>query len=264
MEHVEVDGLRIAYERAGNGPPLVLLHGYVGDGVTTWRPQIEGLSDEFTVVAWDAPGAGRSSDPPESFGMAGYADCLAGFVAGLGLERPHVAGLSFGGGLALELCRRHPNVPMTLVLVSAYAGWAGSLPADIAEQRLRQALELSDLSPDQFVGTLLPTMFSPSTPPEVVDEFGATLREFHPVGFRAMARASAEDLRDVLPDIDTPALLLYGDNDVRAPLNVAEDLHAAISDSRLVVLPGAGHICNIEAPEEFNREVRNFLRNPRR
>ena len=80
METIEVDGLRIAYERAGAGPPLVLLHGYVGDGPTTWRPQLQGLGDDFTVVAWDAPGAGRSSDPPESFGMAGYAACLAGFV----------------------------------------------------------------------------------------------------------------------------------------------------------------------------------------
>src|SRR5437899_7194248 len=59
-------GLRIAYERAGNGPPLVLLHGFVGDG-REWRRQVDGLSDQFTVVAWDAPGAGASSDPPESF-----------------------------------------------------------------------------------------------------------------------------------------------------------------------------------------------------
>jgi pimeloyl-ACP methyl ester carboxylesterase len=65
MEQVEVDGLRIAYQRAGAGPPLVLLHGYVGDGPTTWRRQLEALSDQFTVVAWDAPGAGGSSDPPE-------------------------------------------------------------------------------------------------------------------------------------------------------------------------------------------------------
>src|SRR5918997_1294202 len=67
-EQVEVDGLRIGFQRAGSGPPLVLLHGYVGDGPATWRPQIAGLSDEFTVVAWDAPGAGRSSDPPDQFG----------------------------------------------------------------------------------------------------------------------------------------------------------------------------------------------------
>ncbi len=240
MEMIEVDGLRIAYERAGDGPPLVLLHGYVGDGPTTWRRQVEGLCEEFTVVAWDAPGAGDSSDPPESFGMAGYADCLAGFVDRLRLEKPHVAGLSFGGALALELCRRHPAVPMTLILASAYAGWGGSLSAEVAEQRLQQALVLADLAPDEFMGALLPTMFSEATAPETVDEFGASMLAFHPAGFRAMARASAEDLRDVLPGLNVPTLLVYGDKDVRAPLTVAEDLEAAISGSMLVVLPDTG------------------------
>ena len=107
METVEVDGLQIAYERAGSGPALVLLHGYVGDGPTTWRRQLDGLSDEFTVVAWDAPGAGGSSDPPEQFGLDGYADCLAGFLDRLGLHTVCLAGLSFGGILALALQRRH-------------------------------------------------------------------------------------------------------------------------------------------------------------
>src|SRR5829696_4219114 len=109
MDQVEVDGLRIAYQRAGAGPPLILLHGYVGDGPTTWRRQLDGLCDQFTVLAWDAPGAGGSADPSEGFGLAGYADCLAGFLQRLGLEQPHVAGLSFGGILALELYRRHPG-----------------------------------------------------------------------------------------------------------------------------------------------------------
>ena len=107
MDTVMVDGLRIAYERAGAGPALVLLHGYVADGRTTWRRQLDGLCDEFTVVAWDAPGVGGSSDPPEGFGMAGYADCLAGFVDALGLDRPNVVGLSFGGSLALAFEDRH-------------------------------------------------------------------------------------------------------------------------------------------------------------
>jgi pimeloyl-ACP methyl ester carboxylesterase len=75
-----------------------------------------------------------------------------------------------------------------------------------------------------------------------------------------MARASAEDLREVLPRIDVPTLLVYGDKDVRAPLTVAEDLQAAIPGATLVVLPDTGHLCNIEAPEQFNRAVRNFLR----
>jgi len=259
MERVEVDGLQIAYERAGTGPPLVLLHGYVGDGPVTWRRQLDDLSDDFTVVAWDAPGAGGSSDPPERFGLAGYADCLAGFVDRLGLGRPHLAGISFGGILALALSGRHPAVPRSLVLASAYAGWAGSLPAEVADQRLRQAMVLSDLPPEEFAGTLLPTMFSESTPRASVEAFGASLRVFHPVGFRAMAHASAENVRDVLARIQVPTLLLYGDRDVRAPLAVAEDLHRSIPGARLVLLPRAGHVTTIEVPEAFNAAVRGFL-----
>lgn len=221
MNTIDVDGLRISYECAGEGPPLVLLHGYVGDGSTTWRPQIDGLSDEFTVIAWDAPGAGRSSDPPDAFGMDGYADYLARFIERLGLEQPHVAGLSFGGALALALVHRHPAVPRTLILASAYAGWAGSLPVEVAEQRLRQATALAGLPPGDFVDALLPTMFSEGTPADAVEAFRASMLAFHPAGFREMARASAGDLREALPRIDIPTLLVYGDRDVRAPLTVA-------------------------------------------
>jgi pimeloyl-ACP methyl ester carboxylesterase len=261
MKMVEVDGLHIAYERAGSGPALVLLHGYVGDGPTTWRRQLDGLSDEFTVIAWDAPGAGRSTDPPERFGLDEYADCLAGFLNRLGLDTACVAGLSFGGILALALQRRYSAMSSALILASAYAGWAGSLPPEVAGQRLRQALALADGTPEEFVGALLPTMFSKSMPRETVDDFRASMESFHPRGFRAMARASAEDVRNVLPHIHVPTLLVYGDRDVRAPLAVAEALHTAISGSTLLVLPNAGHLCNVEAPDDFNDVVREFLHN---
>jgi pimeloyl-ACP methyl ester carboxylesterase len=263
MEMVELDGLHIGYERAGSGPALVLLHGYVGDGRTTWRRQLDGLSDEFTVIAWDAPGVGRSTDPPERFGLDGYADCLAGFLAKLGLDSACVAGLSFGAILALALQRRHSATSRALILASAYAGWAGSLPPDVAAQRLRQALALADDTPEAFVGALLPTMFSKAMPRETLNDFRASMQAFHPRGFRTMARASAEDVRDVLPRVDVPTLLLYGERDERAPLTVAEALQAEISGSRLVVLPDAGHVCNIEAPNEFNDEVRTFLHDSR-
>ena len=129
------------------------------------------------------------------------------------------------------------------------------MPSDITEKRLQQALALAGLSPDAFVDALLPTMFSDSTAPEDVEAFGLGMRAFHPAGFRALARASAANLRDVLPQIDVPTLLLYGENDARAPLTVAADL---------VVLPKTGHLCNIESPAEFNIAVRSFLRNVHR
>lgn len=259
MDTVHAAGHRIAYDLKGEGPPLVLLHGYVGDR-RVWRAQIEALSDDFTVVAWDAPGYGGSSDPPEDFPLSDFADCLAAFIEALGFERAHVLGLSFGGGLALELYRRHPELAESLVLVSAYAGWAGSLPAEVVEERLTQALRLADMAPDQLVAELIPTMLTDSAPAELVEEFAASMREFHPVGLRANVRAfAAADLRDVLPRVAVPTLLLYGDRDVRAPANVAHDIHAGIAGSKLVLIPGAGHVCNIDAPERFNAEVRAFL-----
>ena len=206
MNHIEVEGLRIAYERAGEGPPLLLLHGGLSDS-REWRRQLEELSDEFTVVAWDAPGCGQSSDPPETFRLPEYAGCLAAFVDALGLERPHLLGLSFGAGLALEFYRYHPTFPRTLILASAYAGWTGSLPADVVEQRLQQVLREADLPPDQVVPGYIPGLFTASAPAELIDEMVAIMSEFHPAGVRAMTRAFAEaDLRDVLPRINVHCL----------------------------------------------------------
>jgi pimeloyl-ACP methyl ester carboxylesterase len=104
----------------------------------------------------------------------------------------------------------------------------------------------------------------PPVPVEVVEEARAMLLDVRPDGMRPMAKAFAEaDLRDVLPRIQVPTLLLYGDADQRSPLEgVAHDLHAKIPGSRLVVLPGVGHQCDMEAPDRFNAEVRTFLQSP--
>jgi pimeloyl-ACP methyl ester carboxylesterase len=260
VEEVEVSGLRIAYERAGSGPPLVLLHGFVGDARGTWGHQLEELSDDFTVVAWDGPGTGQSADPPEGFRLPEFADCLAGLLAALELRHPHVAGLSFGGALALELYRRHPAIPRTLILANAYAGWAGSLSPAAAADRLQFCLEVADQPPDAFTQSMLPSMFSGSAAPERVAAFAARVREFHPVGFRVMALALAEaDLRPVLEQVSVPTLVVCGDRDTRAPLPVAEALHAGIPGSQLVVMEDVGHVSAVEAPEQFNAALRQFL-----
>ena len=213
------------------------------------------------MVAWDAPGCGGSFDPPDDFGLHGYADCLAAFIEALGLGRPHVLGLSFGSGLALELFRRHPGVPARLVLASAYAGWAGSLGPRVAEERRQWGLRAADQPLDEFVRDFGDTLFTDTVPAQIVEQTLAVVREFRPAGLRAMANAFADaDLRAVLPEIDVPTLLIYGDADKRSHVAIGEELHARIPGSKLVVLPGPGHLVNLEAPERFNEEVRAFLR----
>jgi len=261
MDHVEVGGLWVTYRQAGQGPPLVLLHGGLGDS-REWRRQLEGLADDFTVTAWDAPGCGGSSDPPETFRLPDYADCLAGFIQALDLGRPHVGGLSWGGGLALELYRRHPQVPRSLVLASAYAGWAGSLPPEVVAERVERAMREAELPPEQWVPGYLPGLFTDSASAELVEEALAMMLDVRPAGMRPMLQGFAEaDLRDVLSRIEVPTLLLYGDADRRSPVEVVgRDLNDKIPGSRLVVMPGVGHQSDMEAPDRFNAEVRGFLR----
>lgn len=260
METVEVAGQRIAFQREGHGPPLLLLHGMPGDS-RIWRRQIRDFADAFTVVAWDAPGFGQSSAPEGDFGTDDVVRYLIEFVEALRLERPHVLGLSWGGGLALGLYREAPMIPRTLLLVGGYAGWAGSLPEDGVAMRLDAYERASRMPGHEAMREWAPGFFSSSAAADAVNEFLAIASEYDPRVLLTLSRSFARtDLRAMLHTIDVPTLLLYGDADVRSPLYVAEALHAAIRGSTLTVLPGVGHISNFEAPERFHAEIRNFLR----
>jgi pimeloyl-ACP methyl ester carboxylesterase len=237
---------------------LVLLHGFSLDS-RSWRPQIQGLSATFTVIAWDAPGAGQSQDPPANFSIGDWAVALAGVLDDAKIQRAHVVGLSWGGLLAQEFYRRYPSRVISLVLAGTYAGWKGSLPEPQPEQRLRGCIADSSLPPGVFVQKYLPGMFGDAPLPEAQGELGGIMADFHPAGFRSMAMALAHsDTRELLPTIHVPTLLIWGDADKRSPLRVGQAIRDAIPGATLRVIPGAGHLSNLERPTEFNELVRNF------
>lgn len=260
MDFIEVGGHRIAYREAGGGPPLVLLHGWPLDSREWWR-QLGGLSDDFRVVAWDAPGAGQSSDPPETSRLPDWAEWLAKFMEFLDLAPAHVGGLSFGGGLALELFRHHPEKVRSLILMSAYAGWAGSLSAEEVQQRLETTRRNTELPPEQWTPSLIDTLLPDRSDPELADELATMLADLHPAATRTSLEAFAEaDLRDTLAEVDVPTLLLYGELDVRSPREVWEPIHEQIGHSRLVVIPKVGHMVDMQAADRCNAEIRAFIR----
>ncbi len=106
MNRVETHLGTVAYRRAGAGAPLVLLHGGLSDG-RSWTPQLNSLAHEYDVVAWDAPGCGGSADPTADLRLADYADAVAVLVRALGVGPVHLAGHSFGAGLAIDVYSRH-------------------------------------------------------------------------------------------------------------------------------------------------------------
>jgi pimeloyl-ACP methyl ester carboxylesterase len=179
---VEIGGQSIAYRSSGNGPPLVLLHGFLCDS-RVWRRESEDLSDAFTVIAWDAPGAGESSDPPDPFTITEWAVCLTAFLDAVGVERAHVLGLSWGGLLAQELYRLDPTRVLALILADTYAGWKGSLGEKVSEQRLARCVRESSLPAAEFIARWVPVEFFTDASPRLQEEMAALVSASTRSGF---------------------------------------------------------------------------------
>ncbi|MFI9486003.1 alpha/beta fold hydrolase [Promicromonospora sp. NPDC052451] len=259
MGHIEVGGLRVAYERVGQGPPLVLLHGAAEDG-RVWRQQTTGLAGELTVVAWDEPGAGGSSDLPEGFSLAGYADALAALLEALDLGPAHVAGVSWGGTVALELYRRRAELVATLILIDTYAGWKGSLPADEVRARVTGVHRML-AAPAAEPAPVLPGLFAVGPPPELIPLLVDVAAGVRPATLAQQVDIMARtDLTALLPHVAVPTLLVWGRLDARSPLAVAHRFAAAIPDTTLVVVEGAGHLSHLERAEQVNDAIRDFCR----
>ena len=166
------------------------------------------MADGFTVVAWDEPGARRSSDVPAGFGLADYANCLAALIEALALGPAHLAGLSWGGTVALELFRHHPGHVATLILVDTYAGWKGSLPEPEVRARVAGMHQML-AAPAEELNPTLPGLFAGDPPAEFVPLLEAMAADVRPESLGTQLPVMAEaDQRDLLPHIAVPTLLI--------------------------------------------------------
>jgi pimeloyl-ACP methyl ester carboxylesterase len=251
--------MEIAYELEGDGPPLVLVHA-AGTDSRMWQPQVDALADEFTVLAWDEPGAGRSSDLPVNFQLADFADCLAAVIEASSAQPAWIAGISWGGTVVLELYRRRPELASGLILMDTYAGWKGSLPEAEVRARVEGAEAALSAPPGEFDPSV-PGLFAGQPPPDVAELIREMDDDVRPASMRAALSAMANaDQRDLMPEVRVPVLLIWGELDERSPLEVARQFESAIPDSELIVIPDVGHLSNLERPHPVNQAIREFCR----
>lgn len=171
-----------------------------------------------------------------------------------------MAGLSWGGTIALALYRDRPELVSSLILADTYAGWKGSLSGEEVEMRVAGLQYLLSQPAEEFDPTL-PGLFAGDPPPDAAPLIEAMGRDVRRDTMKTSLGVMAEtDVSDVLPQIDAPTLLIWGELDARSPLYVAEQFERAIPDAELVVIPGAGHVSNLERPDEFNDAIRAFCR----
>jgi 4,5:9,10-diseco-3-hydroxy-5,9,17-trioxoandrosta-1(10),2-diene-4-oate hydrolase len=262
-----VDGLRLRYADAGDGPVVVLVHG-IATSLESWRFTAEALAREFRVLALDLPGFGLSERPMTLPTLEETADLMARFLDGLGIPRASFVGNSLGGLVSLETALRHPDRVDRLVLANSLglgreigAFWRliavepiGRLLAELnrwAALRGKANLFYDPRDEPEIVALTREWVARP----DLVDTLvGAVRAGLSPRGQRP------EIVRlDRLPQLSIPTLLVWGRRDPIFPVSHGERAQRLIPDARLVVFENCGHCPQIESPLEFNRVALEFL-----
>lgn len=262
MPTASANGIKLNYtDTGGEGTPVVLLHAFPFNA-EMWEQQIEALGDKFRFVVPDLKGFGDSDAPDEaaSYSMDGYADEVKALADEVGLDRFVLAGLSMGGYIALAYMRKYADDVIGLVLADTRAE---ADPPEGIEKRTNQQKQVSNEGTAGLIDVLTGALLSEDTrtnKADVVKKVKAAM-DNPPAGFVGALEAMKNriDSSDSLAKISVPTLVVVGENDAITPPEAARKLHEHIGGSRLVVIPNAGHISNMESPEAFNGALAEFL-----
>jgi pimeloyl-ACP methyl ester carboxylesterase len=258
---IRLPDFTMEYEEHGNGIPLLLIHGYPLNH-TLWEGQIEALSDIARVIAPDLRGHGASDSVPGPYSMDLLAkDCLD-LIEALGIQEPIVVGgLSMGGYVAFAFFRQFARGVAGLILAATRPN--PDSPEGKANREKSAALA-RERGTSAIAEVMLPKMLSPKSyqsRPEVVAHARQMMESTSMEGIIGdlLGMKDRPDSGPTLPLIDRPTLILHGADDQLIPLPEAQAMQAAIRDSKLYILPDAGHLLNLEQAELFNKAVKEFL-----
>jgi 2-succinyl-6-hydroxy-2,4-cyclohexadiene-1-carboxylate synthase len=267
--HVEVDGLDFWVDRYGQGPPVVLLHGFTGSR-SSWYSLTRAIEAEFTTYSVDLIGHGRTASPAsvERYRMDRAVDDLVALLRALGHERAVWLGYSLGGRTALQVAVRHPEAVSALILEGASPGLATKAERRErveADERLAQMIEEDGL--EAFVehwGSIplwasQQTNLSPSSREALRQQRLAQRAVGMANSLRGMGTGSQTWVGDRLGEIRVPVLLTAGSLDVKY-CAIADEMARAIPEATLRWIDGAGHAAHLERPEAFAEVVLEFLR----
>lgn len=257
MPTVTISGAKLFYRDEGEGDVLLLIHAFPLNS-TMWDAQINAFAARARVIAPDLPGFGQSILGSGDKSLDRYADTLAALLDHLGVARATVVGLSMGGYVAFALLRRHAERVAGLVLADTKAG------ADSEEamaKRAENAQIVLEHGQDALAKWVLPTLLSPDAPAETIEHVRGMVRANSREGIAAALRAMAArpDSASMLTSIQVPTAVIVGERDTVTPPDEARKLNQGIGGSTLTVIPGAGHLSNIEQPAAFNAAVAAFL-----
>lgn len=253
---------RLAYDVAGMGPTVVMLHG-IGGNRSNWYDQFPALAAAgYRAVSWDGRGYGLSEDYNGPLNFEDFSHDLARLLDHLEVEKAHLIGLSMGGRILQDFYPRYPDRTASLILCATVPGFDKSLSAEKREEfvRLRTAPLLAGKSPAEMAPAVADTLIGPKAPKSAYDRLLASMAALHVESYIKTVRATVlYDQQVDLPAIHVPTCLVFGAADKLTTADVGQRMHEQIANSELHILPDAGHLVNLEQPEAFNHIMLDFL-----
>lgn len=253
MESMHVNGIRLAYERRGNGAPMVLLHGYPLDH-HLWDMIAPLLSDTFELILPDLRGFGNSSTVESFFTMEDFATDVAALLDQLQIQKTAIVGHSMGGYVALAFARLYPERVTGLGLVSSQV--LADTP-DRKEARYNSAAEVAD----KGIGSVVAAMTTKFTSDARLQEFARqSMERQQPAAYIGALKAMAErvDSTPLLSSFNFPVVLVHGDADALIPVDRAREVKAAFETAYLVEISGAGHMPMMESPAKTAEALKHL------
>lgn len=258
---MEINNFMMAYDDLGEGPPVVLIHGFPLCRAM-WQPQVEALvAAGYRAVTPDLRGFGHSRVTEVGYGMDQLADDVAALIDRLGIKRAAVGGMSMGGYVLHALLERHREKVSSAIFIVTRSV-ADATEAKIKRTELADKVKKGDKSAP--AGVFEPILFAGSTfkeRPDLVRKVRKWMLNTAPetlVGCLTGMR-DRKDYLALLPHIDIPALVIGAELDMVIPPDNAVETARGLPDARLVIIPQAGHMANMEAPAAFNAALLSFL-----
>lgn len=249
MAYLDRVGVQLYYEEAGSGIPVLLTHGYSATA-RMWKGQLEALSSDYRVMAWDMRGHGQTDSPadPSLYSEAHTVDDMAALLDHLGIEKAVIGGLSLGGFMSLAFNVKYPERVTALMLFDCGPGYKNPVGREgWNETALKRADRFEELGLDALGS-------------------GSEVRIAKHTSAQGLAHAARGMLAqfdsriiESLDSISVPAMVLVGEND-QPFLAASQYMAAKIPGAKLVTIPDAGHAANIDQPDAFNTAVADFLK----
>ncbi len=252
---ISIDGVNLHYEVFGEGRPILLLHGW-GGCVNAMAPIWQFLKEKFKVYVIDFPGQNNeSSDPPVPWSIPDYAKLIEDFMACQAIEKPDVVAHSFGGRVAIFLASQNKDLFHRMVLIDS----AGVKPKETIKKKLRKIAFSTGKKMIKLIykGEKYQKKIDKLRSKYASSDYRALQTDVMRQTFQNVVNL---DLTPYLKQIQSATLLIWGENDIDTPVDMAKVMEKEIPDAGLVVIPKVGHFSYLEASERVNRIIDEFFK----